>query len=273
VTVGDPVTLTLQFSTPPDYRIGPLSWTSSEDTIVQVDSLKAEPEEGSKWKGDVRVALFAPGKHDVSPRSLLAIGPGGDSLKVIFARESVFVASVLPAGADSVQPADYKPIIQPPFAVPWWAWVLASAVALATAGLIWYRRRPRAAMAAVAKEIRSPWLVALDRLQELETEGYHLRGESRLFAIELSLIVRQYLERRYGFEAAEQTTTEIKLAMAHADMTKSQREAVLEALNSCDLAKYAKFHWPAPELENALKTARSFVIDTIPAPPPEARAA
>jgi hypothetical protein len=48
---------------------------------------------------------------------------------------------------------------------------------------------------------------------------------------------------------------------------------VLAALQGCDLVKYARFHWPAPELVEALARVRRFVTETTPRPAEEVAAA
>jgi len=210
VTVGDPVTLTLKFTAPPDYRLGSLLWSVSSDTLVTLDTLKAVKVADSSWTCRINVALFAP-----------------------------------------------------------WAWILAALLLLGGGALFWYLRRPRALVVASAPAALPPWETAKAELDGLAAKGYHLRGEPRLFAIELSEIVRRYLQGRYGFVALEQTTSEVKFSLKHIDITDPQREGLLETLTACDLAKYAKFHWPAPELTRALSGARAFVDQTTPLPEPE----
>lgn len=269
MTVGDPIPLQLQFVAPAGYQAGPLHFALPGDTLVETGKPTVSTRDDSLWTVSTEVALFAPGRFAVTPQSLTLFGSEGDSLQVAFPPESVTVASVLPANVDSVKPADYKPIIAPPARIPWWAWTLAVLVVAGIAALIWYRRRPRLSAPKPAAPRRPPWELALERLGALEAQQHHRRGEARPFAIALSEIVREYLEGRYGFEALEQTTTEIKAALPHVDITEDQRRTLIETLTGCDLAKYAKFDWPAPELERSLALAHKFVSDTIPRPEPE----
>ena len=124
--------------------------------------------------------------------------------------------------------------------------------------------KPKVVTIPRAEPERPPWEVAMDRLEALAEKKHHLRGEARPFAIELSEILRGYLEDRFGFVALEQTTSEIKVALRHVSLSDAQKDAVLKVLTGCDLAKYAKFHWPAPELHAALSNTRQFVTDTRP---------
>lgn len=264
VTVGDPVTLTLTFDAPRGYRPGSLTWSLSPDTLVTLDTLRVVSSADSTWTCRIKIALFAAGTFPVDPSSLLLFGPDGDSLQVAFAPESIHVASVLDSLTEAEGPAGYKPLIEPPGRIPLWAWLTFVAVLALGAALFWYLRRPKPVMMVPAVAAAPPWETARAELDRLSARGYHLRGEPRLFAIELSEILRRYLEGRYGFVALEQTTSEIKLSLKHIELSEPQRQGLLATLGSCDLAKYAKFNWPAPELMRSLTGARAFVDATTP---------
>ena len=264
VTVGDPVTLTLKFAAPPQYRPGSLVWPLPPDTLAAIDTLRVVSVAESTWTCRIKVALFAPGTLPVDPSSLLLFGPDGDSLQVAFAPESVRVASVLDSLAEAEGPSDYKALIEPPGRIPLWAWLAGAAALLGGAALFWYLKRPKSLRPAPVTAAAFPWEIAQAELDALSAKGYHLQGEPRLFAIELSEIVRRYLEGRYGFVALEQTTSEIRSSLKHIELSESQRQGLLDTLAACDLAKYAKFHLPAPELTRSLTGARTFVDETTP---------
>ena len=267
VTVGDPIGVQMRFTAPAGYKPSRVGWGTGPDTLLEVDSLRYELKGDSNWQASLRIALFAPGRLAAGPSDLLLIGPRGDSLYVLFPPESVTVASVLPDGVDSIQPAPYKGLIEPPSRIPWWVWVAVAAV-LAAVAYVWHRlRRPRAPAPIPVPLRRAPWEVARERLEELALRKYHLRGEPRPFAILLSEIMRLYLEQRFGFLALEQTTSEINAALKHVELPAAQRDAVLKLLSGCDLAKYANFHWPAAELAASLGAAHRFVEETTPVAP------
>jgi hypothetical protein len=266
VTVGDPIRVELRFTAPGTYRAGRVTWSGGKDSLVVLDSLVPQITADSNWLVTTRVALFATGRLAAGPGDILLLGPSGDSLYVLFPPESVTVASVLPAGQDSVAPAPYKALIEPPARIAWWVWVASLLVIASAAYLIYRLRRPTTRTAAPAPPARPPWEVALERLAELAERRHHLRGEPRPFAIALSEVVRTYLEQRFGFPALEQTTHEIMAALRYVELSDAQKDAVHRLLDGCDLAKYANYHWPSPELSVSLQSATRFVKETIPAP-------
>lgn len=264
VTVGDPIAVQMRFTAPATYKPAELTWPHATDTLVALDTLSVKLENESLWVASTRVALFVPGRLAAGPNDILLLGPGGDSLYVLFPPESVSVASVLPAEQDSIAPAPFKALIQPPSRIPWWLWVVLALVAAGVATFVYRLRRSRPTMLTPAPASRPPWEVALERLSELAEKKYHSRGEPRPFAIALSEIVRAYLEDRFGTDALEQTTSEIAVSLRSMALTEAQKDALIRLLRGCDLAKYANFHWPAGELSASLSAARRFVEETTP---------
>ena len=273
VGLGDPITLKIRFSAPPDHRLGPILWSLSADSLAERTKPALKVKNDTLYEITAELALFALGDLAVNPAEVTMFSPDGDSIPVTFPEQIVSVATVITDTADSVQPADFRPIIEPPMDIPLAASLGLIIAILIAAAWLWFRRQPKRIQPEIVIPRRPPWEIATERLDALEASGYHKRGESRLFAIDLSEIVREYLEHRYGFEALEQTTTEIKAALTHVELDDTQRRTLVDTLNGCDLAKYAKFHWPVPELEKSLTLARRFVTDTIPQPKLEEAAA
>jgi hypothetical protein len=86
------------------------------------------------------------------------------------------------------------------------------------------------------------------------------RGDPKEFYLELTMIVRRYIERSHGVRAPEQTTEEF-LAAASWD-PRFSREVLAklrEFLQAADLVKFAA-HRPAPgAAERATDTARDYI--------------
>ncbi len=81
--------------------------------------------------------------------------------------------------------------------------------------------------------------------------------------VELSAIVRRYLEGRYGVRAPELTTEEfLQEARRAANLPASQRELLEQFLERCDRVKFAGYRPDAAESMATLEAARAFVEDT-----------
>lgn len=95
---------------------------------------------------------------------------------------------------------------------------------------------------------------------DLLWDRYHTLAESKLwekagekeFQVELSLILRSFLELQHNIKALEETTTNIKKQLQHINLSDEIRQSILHLLNFSDLVKYAKQKGIYTQHENAL---------------------
>jgi MYXO-CTERM domain-containing protein len=115
---------------------------------------------------------------------------------------------------------------------------LAAAVALGLALVWWWRRRRRVAASAPVFPSVTAVARALERLGELR--GRMEGMGAKPFALEVSEIVRVFVEEQFEHRAAHQSTEEF-LAEARelARLTAKQQEGLEDFLVCCDLAKFA----------------------------------
>lgn len=111
---------------------------------------------------------------------------------------------------------------------------------------------------------RLPSAIALERLEQARAL-MHPSG-AREFSIEVSSIVRGYIESRFHAMATHRTTDEFLhdlLDSADAALA-AHRELLADFLRSCDLAKFGGWNLPQPNMEAMLQGARRFVIESSP---------
>jgi hypothetical protein len=173
---------------------------------------------------------------------------------------TVTVASVIPEGGvtDGLRPVRPALPERPGASRAWWAVVGLTAVVAAGAGLVVivrrrYRRRVR--ITAYDKALR--------RIAALERRGLPSFGEADPWYVELSDIVRRYLEDRYGVRAPELTTEEfLQEARRFAELKRAHREVLTSFLEHCDRVKFAAYHPDPSESKEALAAARRFLDET-----------
>ena len=87
------------------------------------------------------------------------------------------------------------------------------------------------------------------------------RGELQTFFVELTGIVRRYIERTTEVRAPEQTTEEFLREMrSHAAFDDEEKKQRLRAfLESADLVKFAAYHPPMSDIEESFDRAKQFV--------------
>lgn len=175
---------------------------------------------------------------------------------------SVIIASVLPKDMKDIH--DLKPAETFP---NYWLWIvpglLLLAAALAWAGWRLYRRLRR--MREQAASPLPPWEQALAALDGLPWREWLEAGQVKRYYYALSEVLKRYIERRFEFNAVEQTTTEI-LASMRVHRT-PMREEVRAFLTRSDFVKYAKTVPPDKEMQSAIGQVREFVTKTMPAEP------
>jgi hypothetical protein len=225
--------------------------------------------EESAW---ARVDRFDVGPGKLPAAKLAVTDPAGARSErevpgLVVEIRSVLPEPAAPAAADAPAEApelkDLKPpLLLPPEPVRWQPWAIAAAAAAAlAAALFWLRRRLRRPPPPLPPP--PPDSIALRALAALEDEGLLARGEVREFYFRLSLILRRYLEGRFGLNAPDRTTEEFLVEVQGSDrLAGGHRELLGRFLEACDLVKFARARPAREEALGALATARSFVIET-----------
>jgi hypothetical protein len=119
----------------------------------------------------------------------------------------------------------------------------------------WKQRR-------TAQQVKLPFELALERLDAARAS---MRPDSaRLFSIEVSDAVREYIEQRFHAMAAHRTTHEFlhDLLGSSDALLAEHRTLLADFLNLCDLAKFAGWQLSAQEMETMHSRARAFVLAT-----------
>ena len=161
-------------------------------------------------------------------------------------------ALAAPRGVLDASTRDYTPL-----------WIAAIVIGLALAGggaLLGVRgvRRARDRRARI-----SAYEVAVRRLAELEQRGAPDAASADAWFVELSAIVRSYLEGRYQVRAPELTTEEfLQEARRAAGLSAEHRDLLIAFLERCDRVKFAGYRPDADESLATLRAARAFVEDT-----------
>lgn len=134
--------------------------------------------------------------------------------------------------------------------------------------LTWYiirsLRKRRGRGMDIQKEIpfELPEVIALRELEKIREEKPWLHNKVKLYYINMSDVLRRYIEGRFNIMALEQTTGEILLALKSTVCAASDLNSLAGILRLADLVKFAKVI-PAVE-ENALQVdlAVAFVRNT-----------
>lgn len=150
-----------------------------------------------------------------------------------------------------------------PIPSPWLIPIAALAALLvgggAWAGWVWLRR-PKSLL-------QTPLEIALARLDY--ARGLMRPELAREFSIEVSSVVREYIESRFRIMAAHLTTHEFLSDSLSSDdpLLAAHRPLLAEFMESCDLAKFGGWRLSPQAMEEMLRSARSFVVESAAATP------
>ena len=191
---------------------------------------------------------------------LVQSGTRQDTLRT--AADSLTIASVLPPKMQDIHP------LAPPEAFPnLLLWLLPGGMVL-LAALAWLARRLYRRIRGIdAADVAPlpPWEEALAALDAAPWGEWLETGQAKRYSYALSQILKRYIERRFEFDAVEQTTTELLASMR--TRRTPMRDEVARFFAWLDLAKYAKSVPSAAEAESAIARVREYVLKTRPQEP------
>jgi hypothetical protein len=131
------------------------------------------------------------------------------------------------------------------------------------AAIYYLRKRPKKVVPPKPIEPEKPeHVIALDKLYALREQKLWQQDRIKEYHSEISDVMRDYLERRYGISANEQTTDEIFASIRYMEISEADRARLKQILVMADLVKFAKEKPLAAENEIAINNAIDFVVKT-----------
>lgn len=158
--------------------------------------------------------------------------------------------------------SDIREIVRFP---SYWPWLAAAVVACALAAFwVWRKRKPPPP----PQPVESPHAKALRLLHILKDQGDQLEAEK--FTVEVSSILRLYLEEALALPAPEQTSEEFLQALRDQSWLTPELQRDLEDfMRLADLVKFARQSLDAGQRQRLLDSAVQVVETTRPQPKPE----
>ncbi|HIJ65246.1 MAG TPA: hypothetical protein HPP77_04775 [Candidatus Hydrogenedentes bacterium] len=154
-------------------------------------------------------------------------------------------------------------------------WVIliaaAGAATLALATAYYWRRRATHAPEAPP---RPAWEIAYERLRALDERQLPQAGKIGPYYVDLSAILRYYIEDRFQLHAPERTTPEfLEEAAASHRFSDDHRQLVAGILRHSDRVKFAQYLPSVTEMERCFAEVLRFVDETVPQPETQEAAA
>jgi hypothetical protein len=270
ITIGDRVRYTVEVSMLPgtEVLVPVLSGAVGDFTISDFGELPRRRENGrvilARW---YTLTTFTTGDRAI-PAPKVQYRPPGQELQQVDGNEvPIKVVSLLGREKNAADIHDIKP----PEAVPfdWRPYGIAGgtvlAVGLLGATFFYLLNRPRRQRVVPPRPAHEVALAALNRLR---AQRFIEEGRFEEYYVQLSGIVRRYLEDRFHVRAPEMTTEEFLAAAANdGRLIVAHRRLLAEFLSQADLVKFARHLPTLKDSESAYEAARRFVEDTRPSAP------
>lgn len=230
-------------------------------------SVKNADNNREEIKLDYTLQPFEPGNYELPPVMYVV---DGDTLKSN--QEKLVVDSIKVDPNGKIK--DYKPLAKAPMKlfdfIPsfiadyWWAWL--AGLLLIAFGIFayfrWYKRGINP-LKPVKKRL-PPYEEAMLALSNLKDRNLWQNGQEKQYYTELTDILRIYIERRFGINAVEMTSTEIMESIKQNKDAHLAKEQLNEVLVIADFVKFANMHTLADDNEISFQRAKNFVEQTKP---------
>lgn len=211
------------------------------------------------------ISTFFTGEFEIPPLTVTYFTPG-DSIGKSLSTEKIKIV------VESMKPSESGDIrdIKPPVEIQggWtrlirWI-VLGSAVLLISVlGFVLYRKKKGKGILSVLKKPPRPaHELAYDGLDRLKQSDLLIKGRIKQYYIEISEIIRLYIEGRYFLVAMELTTSEVLDELICAGVSQDELHLFRTFLNRCDMVKFAKVIPSAGENEDIINQAYTIVDQT-----------
>ncbi len=267
MTVGDPVTLTLEVTHPAGQQVLipklPAAWGQFEVQAQPPAETIANPDGTETTRQQIIVTLFAPGTFATPPLPLTLADSAGQVSDTLVEPLSLKVAPVLAAGDSTLN--DIRPQAEMTAPLPWPLLGGSVLAALAITGFGWWLFRAMQ-QRRMARANRTPWQAALDELARIDGLALPQQGRFKEHYTLVTDALRLYLERQHAIPATDRTTAELKRDLAASSLQPEHNRHIINLFADADLVKFAKVTPEPDEAAQLTSQARSLVNLTRPAP-------
>ena len=235
-----------------------------KDVVLLERDWEDVPREDGLTQSESRYTItsFRLGEHAVSTGMIVCV-VDDQTFSTNFPAVTLTVESSLTEDSTS-EIADIKSVHKLPGRIPPWLWIslLVALMAFLVGWITSKLWKHREHIIPGAPPI-PPSVIAFRALQALKKRGLLEKDECKPFYIELSMILRSYLEGRFNLNAPDETTEEIVEEMSRSpELDGPQRNILQEFMRQADMVKFAKGHPDRATMESAFETTKQFVKQT-----------
>jgi hypothetical protein len=268
ILIGDHLVLHIQVeATPPTEVIFP----EFKDSLGKFEIVRVNPLDTQKFDNKIQfnkkvvLIAFDTGNLVIPSLNILYLKKNTNQFASILTDSiNIYVKGIEIDTTKDIK--DIKGIIEIPYTFwDYLPYILIVIGIVAVAYLVYFFLKRRKKISGVEEPKVPPHIEALEALKKLDKEKLWQKGYVKDFHVQLTEIIRRYIERQFDIPALEMISEEILQSLEQKSIADSSLLTKLRrSFEISDLVKFAKFV-PLPD-ENAfcLKTAFEFVESTMP---------
>lgn len=210
------------------------------------------------------VNSYTPGKYTIPSLLVKYKSPDADTWNSISTKEiKIIVNSVLKGENNPIDIRDIKGPVSYPRGILFILILGLLFLILGALGIFLFRRKMHMQKESPPELQKTAWELAYERLDELKRKDLVSQGKVKEYYIELSDIVRHYLEDRFNLRAPEMTTEEfLGKVRKEKVLTYEHKSLLADFLAHCDLVKFARYGPEKKEIEASFESAKRLVDQT-----------
>ena len=217
----------------------------------------------------IKVSIWETGKFEI-PDIKYVISSGGNLESYSSGNRIELIISapgkLEEMSPDSIDLAPIKDILKEPSLLSDYLPYVYTALSFILIGLLFFylsrlrKEKPEAKEEEII--IRPAHEIALEKLKILEEKELWQNDRVKEYQSQLTYVIREYLENRYGISALEMTTDEIISQLKAKDFEMKWKDGLKRILQIADLVKFAKATPPLTINQEFMDEARDFVSNT-----------
>ncbi len=276
IRMGEQIKLKLSLFYDTQQNPGKINWPAIPDSIsagkvfvVEQSAVDTTPMNGPEGSAFAQhksflITAFDSGSYTVGPFGVLL---NGDTFFSNTLDIGVMVFEVDTTKAIK----DIKGIEEVPYTLFDWivdhkGWLLFGAALLIVGYLILSflkkRRKQNISDTSIPEVIRPAHEIALEKLETIRRGQYWQRASAKAYYTDLSIIVREYVEKRFSVFALELTTHELLQTLQHSSCAAEEKERLRMLLSTADMVKFAKQQPDEQQSLQSIDMAIKFVQNT-----------
>jgi len=124
---------------------------------------------------------------------------------------------------------------------------------------IYFKKRKQTAVTTAKEPLKSPEEIAIEELNALREKKLEEKGLIKEHYIEISDIIRKYIEGKFRVFALDRTTWEVYQEIRGRKIPRQSVDKIKDFLEDCDMVKFAKYIPGRREIEENFKMAEDVV--------------